>query len=418
MENTNAGFFTKRDFFTFLFSAILITSGITFLFNLYFSNGIAKIIGFNKQDTFIFLQIFLPIFITLIALVIHAYTDAKQKYLKIKSVLISEEEKLKDILKKEQEAKEVYKKSLVETTKGFPSLKKIIDDYSRIQDELTAKNLYNKKHPAIKSAQIVIEESRKRRFAELEYKKIKFLLEYFEKLYPELQYLRNDLEADLEIIQEFNEEASSDESSRFLTPNEYNQLSDLEKHQRALDNYKKRFKNKATIGKLYERYVGYNLEQEEYKVEYYGIDKGFEDLGRDLICYKNDEVILIQCKHWARFKQIFENHIFQFFGTYYKYKKEFPSKKVKARFYTSTAFSKLAKEFAKQFKIELYENYKFDFDYPCIKCNVNNGNKIFHLPFDQQYDRTTIDTAKGDFYCKTVKEAIDNGFRRAKKHFF
>jgi hypothetical protein len=25
-----------------------------------------------------------------------------------------------------------------------------------------------------------------------------------------------------------------------------------------------------------------------------------------------------------------------------------------------------------------------------IKCNVNQGNKIYHLPFDQQYDRIKI----------------------------
>jgi hypothetical protein len=51
-----------------------------------------------------------------------------------------------------------------------------------------------------------------------------------------------------------------------------------------------------------------------------------------------------------------------------------------------------------------------------IKCNINNGNKIYHLPFDQQYWRTVIDKP-GEFYAITVKEATKAGFRRAFKHY-
>jgi hypothetical protein len=51
-------------------------------------------------------------------------------------------------------------------------------------------------------------------------------------------------------------------------------------------------------------------------------------------------------------------------------------------------------------------------EYPMIKCNINNGNKIYHLPFDQQYWRTRIDQP-GEFYAMTVKEATSKGFRRA-----
>jgi hypothetical protein len=39
--------------------------------------------------------------------------------------------------------------------------------------------------------------------------------------------------------------------------------------------------------------------------------------------------------------------------------------------------------------------------------------KIYHLPFDQQYDRTKIIKSKGEFYAKTVIEAELRGFRRA-----
>ncbi len=54
-------------------------------------------------------------------------------------------------------------------------------------------------------------------------------------------------------------------------------------------------------------------------------------------------------------------------------------------------------------------------DYPMIKCNINRntGERIYHLPFDQQYDKCIINPAEGEFYAKTVKEAEENGFRRA-----
>jgi len=52
-----------------------------------------------------------------------------------------------------------------------------------------------------------------------------------------------------------------------------------------------------------------------------------------------------------------------------------------------------------------------------IKCNISSKNKekIFHLPFDQQYDRINIDISKGEKYVSTVKEAEDLGFRKAKR---
>lgn len=44
---------------------------------------------------------------------------------------------------------------------------------------------------------------------------------------------------------------------------------------------------------------------------------------------------------------------------------------------------------------------------------LNIGTKIYHLPFDQQYDKTKLEKKYGELYCKTVKEAEDAGFRRA-----
>ena len=53
-------------------------------------------------------------------------------------------------------------------------------------------------------------------------------------------------------------------------------------------------------------------------------------------------------------------------------------------------------------------------NYPCIKCNVSmrNGEKTYHLPFDQQYDKTKILEEKNERDASTCKEAEALGFRR------
>src|SRR5205085_6444379 len=87
---------------------------------------------------------------------------------------------------------------------------------------------------------------------------------------------------------------------------------------------------------------------------------------------------------------------------------------IRAVFYTSTKLSDLARRFARELGIELKENFKFDQTYPCIKCNISRSTKerIYHLPFDQQYDKTKI-VNRGELYCATVREAESLGFRRA-----
>jgi hypothetical protein len=55
--------------------------------------------------------------------------------------------------------------------------------------------------------------------------------------------------------------------------------------------------------------------------------------------------------------------------------------------------------------------------YPMIKCNINPATRerIYHLPFDQQYDRTQI-CRPGECYVATAEEAERLGFRRAWRH--
>ena len=53
--------------------------------------------------------------------------------------------------------------------------------------------------------------------------------------------------------------------------------------------------------------------------------------------------------------------------------------------------------------------------YPSIKCNISRktGEKIYHLPFDQQYDNTVVEEERNECYVQTVKEAEELGFRHA-----
>jgi hypothetical protein len=73
------------------------------------------------------------------------------------------------------------------------------------------------------------------------------------------------------------------------------------------------------------------------------------------------------------------------------------------------------RDYGNELDIDLYEDQILE-RYPCIKANIENDKeKIYHLPFDQQYDTTKIEPDKGESYFMTVKEADDNGFRRAKR---
>lgn len=343
--------------------------------------------------------------------------EAKEKNAAAKiSIVRSQLSEQKALLEADREAVDQLAK---ERQIGFPYLQKVYEDYFKIHDQREAQQLELKKFPAKKAAEIVKMERGVRRAAEAETKSLEYLVEYYEHIAPFLLEFKEEAEIpseeDLERIREYSEEEQEDSVTKFLTKEEYRALSSSERNQLALDRFWQRPKSKWYIGKLYERYVGYLYEMEGYKVVYEGIAKGLEDLGRDLICYKSDEIIVVQCKNWSQFRTIYEKHIFQFFGTVFKYRDEHPDKHVRAVFYTSTSLSDLARRFAGELNIELVENEVFDKEYPCIKCNISTTNqeKIYHLPFDQQYDKTVIEPHKGEFYCSTVAEAEEAGFRRA-----
>ena len=125
---------------------------------------------------------------------------------------------------------------------------------------------------------------------------------------------------------------------------------------------------------------------------------------------------------------IHEKHINQLFGTCVVYWLEAESGSHDKRpfmqalrdaeivpvFYTSTTLSDTARSFAHTLGVRVFENRPLA-EYPMVKCNKSyqNRDRIYHLPFDQQYDRTSIDLSRGEFWTFTVREAEEAGFRRA-----
>ena len=81
---------------------------------------------------------------------------------------------------------------------------------------------------------------------------------------------------------------------------------------------------------------------------------------------------------------------------------------------TTIDLSSEAKEVADVLSIRV-ERLPLTTDYPMVKCNLSHatGEKIYHLPFDQQYDRVVVGDRLGEQYVATTIEAERLGFRRA-----
>ncbi|MCK5475858.1 MAG: restriction endonuclease [Candidatus Pacebacteria bacterium] len=343
-----------------------------------------------------------------------------------------------------QKDKEEIEKISKQKSMGFPWLAEAYADYFALKDGKLEKYLENKKHPAYTAAENVRIIKNEKRELVKKNKIVNYKINYFEKLFPWLSELiaKNENEYIPVRIDDDNLEKDADKRDSvkdYLTQEEYKKLPSIERNQMALDRYlKNRNKSKWAIGRDYEMYVGYLYEQKGYSIEYKGIIDGFEDLGRDVIAKKDEEVCIIQCKRWAQWKEMREKHIFQLFGTTMEYwiknfknyekpksfeefAKFLNENKLRPIFFTSTNLSDKAREMADTLSVEIIENEPLG-EFPRIKCNINTDEfgsqtKIYHLPMDQQYDRTIIGNRVGEFYAFTVKEAEDAGFRRAFKRF-
>jgi hypothetical protein len=241
---------------------------------------------------------------------------------------------------------------------------------------------------------------------------LEYQMEYIRTLIPEVEDL-------IDFEESKDENTDVDKPSNFLTKEEYISLSETEKNKRALNYYKHRKKYNWEIGRDFEMYIGYLFENENYDVEYFGIEKKFNDLGRDLIIRKSGMTKVVQCKYWSKEKTIHEKHIAQLYGTLAKYKFDNHNENVTGLFVTHTVLSNTAREFANTLKIEIIENVELG-EYPLIKCDnrqdeFGQKTKIYHLPMDQQYNIVQIDKKRGDCYALTIEEAERMGYRRAYK---
>ncbi len=309
--------------------------------------------------------------------------------------------------------------SLVEEKQQqYPWMAQQFADLLYMLDMDVARELEYKKHPAIKAAEQVSNIAKEKRSIQKTLKMLEYQVEFYESAFPWLEEFKEvDPKEAWDYAKGIEDKESEYERLRdWLSPEEYQKLPNVQKYQLALDRYQKRTKSKWEIGTDFERYIGYKLEMKGYKVKYQGALLGFEDMGRDLVAISDKRILVVQCKRWAREKTIHEKHIFQLYGSVVLLSCQDPKNNYEGVFVTTTVLSDIAKQCADYLGIRYYEMCEVN-KYPMIKCNISKGGeKIYHLPFDQQYDRVEISTKKdGAQYVYTVEQAENLGFRRACK---
>lgn len=303
---------------------------------------------------------------------------------------------------------------LTDRVAGFGHIAKAWADWELALSKQEANYLRHKKHPAKTAAQVMRDKGREMAELRRQLKLAEYITALYEWHFPWLGELR-DVEAELDYVTSGPDADDRDDpAARYLSTEEYTALSTAERNQRALDRYLRSRQTPWQLGRDYERYVGYLREQAGFAVTYHGILKGFEDLGRDVLAERDGTIEVIQCKRWAQHKTIHEKHVFQLYGTMVAAQIENPGATVTGTFVTTTALSERARQFADVLGIHVNEKFPIA-DYPRIKCNIarRTDGRIYHLPFDQQYDQTVVEPHRGERYVQAVAEAEELGFRRA-----
>lgn len=160
----------------------------------------------------------------------------------------------------------------------------------------------------------------------------------------------------------------------------------------------------------YERYIGYLLEKQGYKVIYNGETEGNFGKGIDLICKKNNEVRLIQCK---RCKNSVGAEYIKRFNYAVEYFKSCRSEyhQVKPFFYSTSGYTAEAYAISKIYGIKIcYEKFDSIREYPPVKCINSHGVKIYFLPFDKNFDKVPSNFDILMCYKFTVADAERAGY--------
>lgn len=332
---------------------------------------------------------------------------------------ISDFNNLSEDLIEREKALKVLKE---EYSKGSPSLANVISEYFYFRDIEIVEYYEDKIRPAYKCADELKKHAKEKKELKRENIILRNYIDLYENVFPFIKDIQSE---DIDFIlnkKGDNHNITNLDPVKKYVP-EYDRLSEEERCQKALEKYKSSKKSNLELGVMYERYIGYLYEIDGFNVEYVGIKNGFQDMGRDLVCKKNNETHIIQCKYWASHKEIQEAHINQLYGTTVKYfidefksieKTLFPElliNNIRPILVTSTDLSITAQNFADVLGVEVIKNRPLE-DYPMIKCNLSEG--IYHLPFDQQYDNINMNIGEKK-YVFTVKEAINLNCRRAYK---
>lgn len=286
---------------------------------------------------------------------------------------------------------------------------------SLVKEDDRDKYLQYKKHPAdaktVAEIRRQIKDEKRKLLSEIAFLESK--IQTYQEYFPFLKAMEDEILEETIDIAAVDENSKEDRTREYLSKEEYANLSSVEKNQLALDRYMDKA-NARGIGMLYELFLGHKYSQEGYVVLYPGVEDGLFDHGRDLICIKDDHTLIVQAKCWSKHKEVRENTVCQLFGTMCEYKRNHPLENVKGVLCLQNTLSETGKDFAFALGIQVEENFKIEKGtFPTIKCNISReGERIYHLPFDQQFRKTKVDQ-EGEFMAYTVKEAEEKGFRRA-----
>jgi len=251
-----------------------------------------------------------------------------------------------------KQKREFYESVRLAFDKGYVNGRKWLATYIaealRPIDDAEYKALLYKKRPARKAAKELRDVKADRRETLKQLKLLQYQIASYKEYFPILEeYEEPILNERIPLKSGMSFEDLDDNSDRtilFLEEEEYKRLSVCDRNQLALARYIKSHKSTWEIGRFYERFIGYQYESEGWDVEYYGAIKGFEDLGRDLVCKRNNATQIIQAKCWSAEKVIREKHVFQLYGTIVCYEAENNLKagSVKSVFITTTMLSNVA----------------------------------------------------------------------------
>lgn len=347
--------------------------------------------------------------------------EAQAAVAQSKSQIAREKKQILEAGRRYQYFEKAVERLLHDTELGSPWLAKQFADLQSAYDGKVVDDLLHKAPPAKKAADKIQRYAKKNRALQKQVKQLEYQIGFYTAAFPWLDEL-TDVSPD-ELYREIQSSSDTDDESQnmlaWLSPEEYEKLSDVDKFQLVLDRWRQKPKTKWEIGIGFERFVGYQYELQGYSVVYNGARAGLADLGRDLIVRKGNEVTIVQCKRWAAEKTIHEKHIYQLYGTVAQYQMEHPEFIVSGRFLSTCPLSDVARALSNFIGISYDDQYPIDEidTYPMVKCNISkSGNKIYHLPVDQQYDTVAIKPGTGECYVATVAEAEALGFRRAMRH--